>query len=114
VAAARLGAHREQAALAAGISRSTLQAWLAKGEADRAPDRFRDFARALREAEVEAELEALRAIESAAAEGDWRAMTCGLSGAGRSAGAAVPPTSCPVRAASRSTSAERAVGTSAG
>jgi hypothetical protein len=73
VAAARLGAHREQAALAASISRATLQAWLAKGETEGAPDRFRDFARAVREAEAEAELEALRSIERAAVDGDWRA-----------------------------------------
>lgn len=44
-------------------------------EAEDAPAVFREFARALGEAEAQAELEALRSIERAAAEGDWRART---------------------------------------
>jgi hypothetical protein len=74
VEAARLGAHREQAAAAGGVSRSTLQRWLREGEADDAPERLQKFVKAVHGAETEAELEALRAIERAAADGDWRAM----------------------------------------
>jgi transposase len=74
VAAVRAGAHREQAAQAAGVSRSTLQAWLQRGEAADAPTRFQKFAQALREAEAEFELEGLAVISRAAEGGDWRAM----------------------------------------
>jgi transposase len=70
--AIRLGARRDQAAEAAGIARSTLQNWIARGELDgRQP--HKRFAEAVRTAEAEFELESLRAIEQAAAGGDWRA-----------------------------------------
>jgi hypothetical protein len=73
VDAIRRGAHRAQAAEAAGIARSTLQGWLSRGELDDARGRYREFAEAVRTAEAQAELEALKSIERAAAEGDWRA-----------------------------------------
>src|SRR5215211_6194992 len=72
VDAVRTGAHREQAAEAAGISRRSLQNWLARGELG-GEQPYRRFAEAVREAEAQAELESLRTIEKAAAEGDWRA-----------------------------------------
>jgi hypothetical protein len=52
VDAVRAGAHREQAAQAARIARSTLQAWPARGDASDVPVRFQKFAAAVREAEA--------------------------------------------------------------
>jgi hypothetical protein len=74
VEAVRLGAHFEEAGAAAGISRSTLHRWLARGDATNAPQRFRTFLEAVRQAEAEHELEALRSIDRAAAAGDRRAQ----------------------------------------
>jgi hypothetical protein len=73
--AIRLGARRDEAAAAAGISRRSLQNWLARGELDGERGRYRDFAEAVRTAEAQAELAALRTIEKAAAGGDWRASS---------------------------------------
>jgi hypothetical protein len=47
VEAVRLGAHFEEAGAAAGISRSTLHRWLARGDATNAPQRFRTFLEAV-------------------------------------------------------------------
>jgi hypothetical protein len=74
VAAVRAGAHREQAAQAAGVARSTLQAWLARGEASDAPVRFQKFAAEVREAEATFEVGAAAVISRAAIAGDWRAQ----------------------------------------
>jgi transposase len=74
VDAVRAGSRREEAAAAAGIARSTLQGWLARGEAANAPARFQNFAAAVRQADAEWEVAAVEAIGSAAADGDWRAL----------------------------------------
>ena len=58
----RAGAHREQAAQAAGIARSTFQAWLARGETSDAPVRFQNFAAEVREAEASFEVAAVAVI----------------------------------------------------
>jgi transposase-like protein len=64
-AAIRAGAYSGEAARRAGIARSTCHRWLERGEADDAPERFQNFAAAVREAETGAELDALRVISSA-------------------------------------------------
>jgi hypothetical protein len=70
--ALRAGAHMEQAATYAGVHRATVYRWLARGEADDAPQRFRDFAAAVREAEAGFEIASLALIARAGDE-DWRA-----------------------------------------
>jgi len=72
VAAVGVGAPRHVAAQSAGIARSTLQQWLARGESSNAPQLYRRFAEDLREAEAGREVEALQNIAAAARE-DWRA-----------------------------------------
>jgi predicted membrane metal-binding protein len=72
VAAVCAGATRDVAAQSAGIVRSTLQAWIVKGEAKDAAKLYAEFVEALREAEAAREVEALQNIRAAAAE-DWRA-----------------------------------------
>jgi hypothetical protein len=71
--AIRAGCYQEQAAQAAGISASTLYAWKALGEQE-SDGPYRRFLLNLRQAEAEAELNAVkilrRAIED---EGDWKA-----------------------------------------
>jgi hypothetical protein len=70
--ALRAGAHMEQAATFAGVHRATVHRWLARGESDDAPERFRDFAAAVREAEAGFEIASLALIARAGDE-DWRA-----------------------------------------
>jgi Homeodomain-like domain len=72
VQAVRAGATREVAAAAAGVSRRTLQRWLARGVADDAPPRFRRFALAVGEAGAQREVEALARIALAGRD-DWKA-----------------------------------------
>jgi hypothetical protein len=55
-----------------GVSRSTIQRWLLRGETDGGGEEFQKFAEAVREAEAAAEVNALGVIRRAAAE-DWRA-----------------------------------------
>jgi hypothetical protein len=70
--ALRAGAHMEQAATYAGVHRATVYRWLARGEADDAPERYRDFAAAVREAEAGFEIASLALIARVGDE-DWRA-----------------------------------------
>jgi hypothetical protein len=72
VAAVRDGAPRQVAAAAGGVARRTLQTWITRGESADSPPAYRGFAEALRGAEAEAELAALRNIAAAGRE-DWRA-----------------------------------------
>src|SRR4051812_33024674 len=74
VDAVRAGSRREAAAQAAGIAKSTLQGWLARGEAAGAPVRFQNFAAAVRQADAAWEVAAVEGIGRAAANGDWRAQ----------------------------------------
>ncbi|MEN8133243.1 MAG: hypothetical protein ABFS45_24320 [Pseudomonadota bacterium] len=67
----RLGAGRATAAAAAGIGESTLYRWLERGEAS-TRGQFREFWEAVRGAEYEAELSALRHWQAAMPK-DWRA-----------------------------------------
>jgi hypothetical protein len=72
VAAVRTGASRQVAADAAGVSRSTLQLWLAKGQGPRAPKAHRELVDALAAAEAQREVRAHAHIARAGQE-DWRA-----------------------------------------
>jgi hypothetical protein len=73
VDAIRAGASREKAAQAAGIDRSTLQRYLARGQGPGAPVRFKKFVEAFKAAEVAAYLASVDSIRQAAERGDWRA-----------------------------------------
>jgi transposase len=73
VDAIRAGASREKAAQAAGVSRSTLQNWLVRGQEPKPPVKFQKFVAAFREAEVAAYLASVESIRQAADSGDWRA-----------------------------------------
>lgn len=72
VTASRVGATRRAAAAAAGVSRSTLQTWLSRGEVSNAPALYRNFAKDVREADAACEIRALVAIRRAA-DSDWKA-----------------------------------------
>ena len=66
------GHTREVAAQACGIVSTTLYRWMKRGE--RQPDGpYGEFCRALKRADLEAELAGLRQIKEAAQNGDWRA-----------------------------------------
>ena len=66
------GHTREVAAQACGIVSTTLYRWMKRGE--RQPDGpYGEFCRALKRADLEAELACLRQIKEAAQNGDWRA-----------------------------------------
>lgn len=70
--AIRAGAYIETAAAAAGINKTSLYAWLKKGE--RYPGTiFSAFADAVNAALAQAEMRDVLAISKAAGEGDWRA-----------------------------------------
>lgn len=73
VDAIRAGASREKAAQEAGIDRSTLQRYLARGQGPKAPVRFQKFVEAFKAAEVAAYLASVDSIPQAADRGDWRA-----------------------------------------
>src|SRR5918995_2427425 len=72
VQAVRAGATREIAARTAGVSRRTVQRWLARGDADDAPDHFRRVAEAVERAGAQREVEALERIAIAGRD-DWKA-----------------------------------------
>lgn len=74
VAAVRVGCPRHVAAAAAGVGKSTLQSWLARGEAKNAPRAYRDFAQNVRAADADAEIGALAVIRNAMGE-DWEAAS---------------------------------------
>lgn len=65
VDAIRAGASREKAAQAAGIDRSTLQRYLARGQGPRAPVRFQKFVEVFKAAEVAAYLASVDSIRRA-------------------------------------------------
>ena len=66
------GHTREVAAQACGIVSTTLYRWMKRGE--RQPDGpYGEFCRALKRADLKAELACLRQIKEAAQNGDWRA-----------------------------------------
>lgn len=71
VVALKAGNYLETAAAFAGIDRSTLYRWLAKGREARS-GQFRDFCDAVTAAIAQAEVQAVARI-SAAAQTDWRA-----------------------------------------
>lgn len=72
IEAIQLGATYEIAAENAGVSRSTLWNWLKKGE-DETTGNFRTFLDAFKKAEATAALGALRTIDTASKDGDWKA-----------------------------------------
>ena len=72
IEAIKLGATYEIAAEAAGVSRSTLWNWLRKGE-EESTGNFRTFLDTFKKAEAAAALGALRTIDAACREGDWKA-----------------------------------------
>jgi AcrR family transcriptional regulator len=72
LAAIRAGCHREQAARVAGVAPATFYRWVARGEREgRGP--YRDFIDALREAEAEAEVQAVFVLRQAMGYDNWRA-----------------------------------------
>jgi hypothetical protein len=85
------GASREKAAQAAGVSRSTLQSWLARGQEPKAPVPFQKFVEAFREAEVAAYLASIESIRQAADRGEWRAAAFMLERRHRDEFARNPP-----------------------
>jgi hypothetical protein len=70
--ALRAGAHMEQAAAYASVHRATIYRWLMRGESDDAPQRFRDFAATVSEAESGFEIASLALIARAGDE-HWQA-----------------------------------------
>jgi hypothetical protein len=72
VDAVRTGASRQVVAEAAGIARSTLQVWHAKGQSPGAPKAYRDLVTACTAAEAQREVEALTTIRRVGGD-DWRA-----------------------------------------
>ncbi len=68
----RRGATRGLAANAAGLGRSTLMRWIARGKKERR-GQFRDFWDALKKAEAELVIELVQRINSAAERGTWQA-----------------------------------------
>jgi hypothetical protein len=72
VAAVRAGASQQVAAEAAGVARSTLRLWLAKGRSARASKAHRELVEAVERAGAQREVQAHAHIARAGAE-DWRA-----------------------------------------
>ena len=72
VGAIEKGATRREAALAAGISETTLYRWLARGEKAQ-KGQFREFYEAVKQAEEKAVLGFVSAIWEAAQNGKWQA-----------------------------------------
>jgi hypothetical protein len=68
----RAGCYPEQAAQEAGVSPSALYAWKARGEKE-SDGPYHRFLLRLRQAEAEAELNAVKIVRSAIEDGDWRA-----------------------------------------
>jgi transposase-like protein len=72
IEAIKLGATYEIAAEAAGISKATLYNWMKRGEEDSSGN-FSDFLDALKKAEAAAAIGALKTINVASSDGDWKA-----------------------------------------
>ena len=72
VEAVRKGCPRGTAANAAGLGRSTLMRWMARGKAERR-GQFRDFWDDIKRAEAEAIAERIERIRDAADSGKWQA-----------------------------------------
>ena len=70
--AIELGATYEIAAESAGISKSTLFAWLKRGRQETRGN-FKDFLHSVKKAESAAAIGALKTIVSASNDGDWKA-----------------------------------------
>jgi transposase len=68
----RKGCPRQFAASAAGIGRSTLMRWMARGKAERR-GKFRDFWDAIKKAEAEAVFDRVQCIKAASDKGTWQA-----------------------------------------
>jgi len=75
--AVRAGNYYDTAAALAGVSRYTMNIWRNKGETDDAPAPYRQFVDALRQAEAEAEADAVRSV-IVAGERDWKATASWL------------------------------------
>ena len=83
------GHTREVAAQACGIVSTTLYRWMKRGE--RQPDGpYGEFCRALKRADLEAELACLRQIKEAAQNGDWRSRVDARAALPREVGQAAP------------------------
>src|SRR5262249_689681 len=72
VAALRVGATHEHAALVAGISARTFYGWMQRGESA-TRGQFVQFVQAVKRAEAEAAVKGLARLEQAADEGVWQA-----------------------------------------
>ena len=72
IEAIKLGATYEIAAESAGISKATLYNWMKRGEQD-STGNFSDFLDALKKAEAAAAIGALKTINVASSDGDWKA-----------------------------------------
>jgi len=72
IEATRQGHTRRAAAQAAGVSESTLYAWLLAGEKPNASDEFLQFSESIRAADAQAEKELVDVILSDARNGNWR------------------------------------------
>lgn len=73
--AIRRGLTFKQAAAYAGISYSTLNRWRRQGQAEDAPEEFRQFWKAFEQANGEAAFRLVGLIEDAARSGDWKAAS---------------------------------------
>ena len=72
IEAIEIGATYEIAAENAGISKSTLFAWMKRGEQEKSGN-FSDFLNSVKKAEATAALKSLRTINLASSDGDWKA-----------------------------------------
>ena len=72
VEALEMGATYQIASENAGVSKSTLWNWLKRGEEEKTGN-FSDFLNAVKKAEAKSALKALRTINIASNEGDWKA-----------------------------------------
>ena len=74
IGAIQLGMYQEQAALMAGISRTSFFRWMDNGtKTGKQYARYRDFRDAVEKARAEAEARKLRSIHIAADSGTWQA-----------------------------------------
>jgi transposase len=72
IEAVKLGATYEIAAESAGVSKATLYNWLKKGE-EETRGNFSDFLDAFKKADAAAAITALKTINVASSDGDWKA-----------------------------------------
>lgn len=73
VRAVQSGNWLETAAAFAGVDGSTVRRWMAKGEPEDAPEPYRAFYTAIKQARAEAEVRAVALIQKAAQDGTWQA-----------------------------------------